>query len=235
MASSISAGATSRRLRRRATVTGRERALYTQFGKRCANSCALCRDLALGKSEKKLQSKQDSLSLFLSLLFCVCVCLSVSVTDASSDATRRIRNVLIYTLFLSSKKKRNTFSSFFIYFFFFGKEETSTVFLCVSVSKVFPPLFFFVYFLNLFEWARKSSWRDVKIFFWKFFCCVSNPLPPLEKYNSGRRQKLFLFRVREYWTITGVTQRERKLCFFFLFPSGWRLSKLLKEIKSKDG
>ncbi len=149
MASSISAGATSKRLRRRATVTVTGRALYTQFGKRCANSCALCRDLALGKSEKKLQSKQDSLSFSL----CFFVCLSVSVTDASSDATRRIRNVLIYTFLFFLFKKKKTFSSFFIYFFFFGKEETSTVFLCVSVSKVFPPLFF----VYIFESIRVRS------------------------------------------------------------------------------
>lgn len=152
MASSISAGATSKRLRRRATVTGRERALYTQFGKRCANSCALCRDLALGKSEKKLQSKQDS--LFLSLLFC----LSVSVTDASSDATRRIRNVLIYTfLFFFIQKKERHFLHFLFTFFFWKGGNIDRVLVRECLESFSPSFFFLVYFLNLFECARKSS------------------------------------------------------------------------------
>lgn len=140
MASSISAGATSKRLRRRATVTGRERALYTQFGKRCANSCALCRDLALGKSEKKLQSKQDSLSFSL----CFFVCLSVLPTRPPTLLAGFATSSSTHFFFFLFKKKKDIFFIFYL-LFFFGKEETSTVFLCVSVSKVFPPLFFFWY------------------------------------------------------------------------------------------
>ena len=235
MASSISAGATSRRLRRRATVTGRERALYTIRKEMRQLLCAVPWFGTWKKREEAAVQTRLSLSLSLSAFLCVCLSVCQCYRRVLRRYSQDSQRPHLHTFSFFKKKKKKTFSSLFIYFFFLeGRKHRPCS--CAWVSrKFFPLFFFFVYFLNLFECARKSSWRDVKIFFWKFFCCVSNPLPPLEKYNSGRRQKLFLFRVREYWTITGVTQRERKLCFFFLFPSGWRLSKLLKEIKSKDG
>jgi hypothetical protein len=96
------------------------------------------------------------------------------------------------------------------------------VFLCVSVSKVFPPLFFFWYIFWIYSSALENH-HDVT---WKSSFGNSSlvfliPFPPLEKYNSGRRQKLFLFRVREYWTITGETERERESCVVVFFVPEW--------------
>ena len=69
--------------------------------------CAPRRDLALGKAQEEA-AVQTRLSSLLSAFLRVREC--VSVTDASSDATRRIRNVL-----LPSPPATNIFHFFFLF------------------------------------------------------------------------------------------------------------------------
>lgn len=140
MASSISAGATTRRLsRRRRTGKKKKKCIYGSVGReRCVNLCALCRDFALGKTqeEKKLLQLRERRSIsgpsFISFfLVRVCQCYR-RVHRRYSQDSRRPQHLFPF------------FFSFFLFHYCFvcvgaGRSDShrpdiSLQVLCVSVG-----------------------------------------------------------------------------------------------------
>ena len=191
MASSISAGATSRRLRRRATVTGRERALYTIRKEMRQLLCAVPWFGTWKKREEAAVQTRLSLSLSLSAFLCVCLSVCQCYRRVLRRYSQDSQRPHLHTFSFFKKKKKKKFCSLFILFFFLeGRKHRPCS--CAWVSRKFFPLFFFLYIFWIYSSALENH-HDVT---WKSSFGNSSvvfliPFPPLKNTIAADAKSCF--------------------------------------------